>query len=380
VRRLRLEGVVARSLQAHALVRPAASITAAIRAAAGVYGTAPSSHLGLAARLESYAPADLEHERLEVRSVLRVPGMRGSVFLAPRELAPAFLALSRSRTVRQTLTSAGVTTAVLERLMGRIDEVLADERLAARGIRERLGGDDPGGPVMTLVLRAMAHEGRVVAAEPVGGARATSYRYARMADWAPELTEVPDSASALGVAARLWMRANGPGSVADLAWWAGVPRVEARAALVATGAREIAIVGLSEPQWSTDEIVDAADAAGPEGVVHLLPAWDTWLMSRRERSRCLDDSVRPFVVDRNGNVTNTVTLDGRVVGTWDSGDERLRVWLAEPLASGPIEAAAARLQPFAAWRAIEHVDAPRPLDEGGQNAFRSPLRTLAPHS
>ena len=296
----------------------------------------------------------------------------------PAALAPAFLALSRPRTARQTLAGAGVTTAVLERLMRRVDRVLAEGSVPAKGIRERLGDDDPGGPLMTLVLRTMAHEGRIVAAEPVGGVRATSYRHARMDDWAPEVAELPDTGAALGVVARLWMQANGPGSVADLAWWAGVSRDLSRAALEGIGAREITIDGLAEPQWSTDEVADAAAVAEPEGIVRLLPAWDAWLMSRRERSRNLDDSVRPFAVDRSGNVTNTVTLDGRVVGTWDADGERLRVWLAEPLASARIEAAAERLRPVVAWREIEYVDAPRPLDDGGQNAFRSPLRPADP--
>jgi len=374
VRALRLEQVVARSLAAHALVQPAVSIDVAIVAVAGIYGSAPTSQLGLAARIDRYLPADLERERLESRSILRVPGMRGSVFLAPRALAPAFLALSRPRTARRMLGGIGVDDRELARLGALIEAILAEERLPSARIRERLGKEDPGGPVMTLLLRTMAHEGRIVSAEPMGGVSATAYRYACMADWAPDLAEIPDVDSALRVMTPMWMAANGPGSIADLAWWAGVTKGQSRAALEAMGAAEVDVDGLSEPQWATEEVVAGADAATSAGAIRLLPVWDAWLMGRRERARVLDACIRPFVVDRSGNVTNTVIFDGRVVGTWDLVAEQLRVWLAEPVEPHRLAAAAERLRPVLDWYEIKHVDAPRPLDEGGQNAFRSPLQ------
>jgi hypothetical protein len=100
-------------------VRPVDSIEAAIVAAAGIYGSSPTSHLGLAARLDGYAPADLERERLEERSIMRVPGMRGSVFLAPREIVPHSLALSRPERPGQTRAASGISDLQVERLTER---------------------------------------------------------------------------------------------------------------------------------------------------------------------------------------------------------------------------------------------------------------------
>jgi len=368
-----VEAVVARSLRAHGLVDPASSIGEATVAAAGIYGSSPSSHLGLAARLQGYLPETLERERLQERSILRVPGMRGSVFLSPRELVPAFLGLGRPRTVRLTLAGAGVAETEFERLMGRVEAALADESLAGREIRDRLGDDDPGGSVMTLVLRGMAHEGRIVAAEPVGGERATAYRYARMAAWAPDVEPPLPIEDALAVMAPLWMRANGPGTVDDLAWWAGVTKTRAKAALVAMDARIIEVEGLEGEQWATDEVTEGLGSAVSSGVVRFLPVWDAWLMARRERSRILDPNHRPFVVDRSGNVTNTITLDGRVVGVWDVDGEVLRVAVHDGELPAGLDGAAVRMRPTVDWTGIETV-APRLLPDDRQNAFRSPLR------
>jgi len=369
-----LDAVLARSLRAHALVEPASSIAAAIVAAAGVYGTSPTSHLGLAARVDGYAPADLERERLESRSILRVPGMRGAAFVAPRELVAAFLGLSRPGTVRRTLAGAGITDAQQDRVAGLVERALSDGSLSAREIRERVGHDDLSGPVLTLILRGMAHEGRIVAAEPVGSERATAYRYARMADWAPEV-EPLDVEEALAVMAPIWMLANGPGTVDDLAWWAGVTKARSRAALEAMGVRRVDVQGLEGDQWASDEVMDDLGSAAPAiGVIRFLPVWDAWLMARRERSRLLEATHRPYVVDRSGNVTNTVTLGGRIVGTWDIDDSSLLVNLFDEVPLSELELAADRLRSLHEQIDLRHASKAMPLDEGGRNAFKAPLR------
>ena len=368
-----VEQINARSLRAHALVELAPSMSEAIVAAAGIYGTAPVSHLGLAARLDGYSPAGLEQARLEERSILRTPGPRGSVFIAPRALVPAFLGLSRPRTARRVLLNEGMSEAELERLMDRTEAAVAGTSATSKELRERLGADDPGGPRMTLLLRAMVGEARLVAAEPVGGERATAYRYAGMAEWAPDLGPRLQVEEALAVMAPMWMRANGPGTADDLAWWAGVTRRQAKAALTAIDARVVQIDGLGGEQWATEEVLDGLASAQTSGVVRLLPVWDAWLMARRERSRILDDAHRPLVVDRSGNVTNTITLDGRVVGVWDEDGETLLVAMHEGGPPTGLEKAAARLRPTIGWTHIELVD-PRPLPDHRQNAFRAPLR------
>jgi hypothetical protein len=154
-----------------------------------------------------------------------------------------------------------------------------------------------------------------------------------------------------------------------------VTKRQAKAALAAIDARVVEIDGLGGEQWATEEVLDGLASARSSGVVRLLPFWDAWLMARRERSRILDEAHRPSVVDRSGNVTNTVILDGRVVGVWDEDGETLLVAMHE---GGPpigLEKAATRLRRVIGWKHIEFVD-PRPLPDHRQNAFRAPLREV----
>ena len=140
------------------------------------------------------------------------------------------------------------------------------------------------------------------------------------------------------------------------------------------GARIVDVEGLEGEQWATEEVSEELSSAEPRGSVRLLPFWDAWLMSRRERSRILAEAHRPYVVDRSGNVTNTVTVDGRAVGVWDEDGERLLVAIHEGEAPDGLEEAAARLRPVVGWTTLELVE-PRRLPDDKQNAFRAPVRS-----
>jgi len=52
----------------------------------------------------------------------------------------------------------------------------------------------------------------------------------------------------------------------------------------------------------------------------LLPELDPYTQGYADRGRYLDAVHDPWVVDRKGNVTSTVLLDGRVVGVWDPAE------------------------------------------------------------
>jgi hypothetical protein len=60
---------------------------------------------------------------------------------------------------------------------------------------------------------------------------------------------------------------------------------------------------------------------------------DPYPMGYRDRSRMLDAGLNEVVVDRGGNVTSVVLVDGRVAGVWDLGDtagSAVRVLLFDP--------------------------------------------------
>src|SRR5688500_11632815 len=83
---LTIASVLRRAVRAHALGGRAATALEAVRRAAGVYGAAPTCHLGLLARTRGYAPGDLDDAVVNTRDLVRVPAMRGSIYIVPRDL------------------------------------------------------------------------------------------------------------------------------------------------------------------------------------------------------------------------------------------------------------------------------------------------------
>jgi hypothetical protein len=86
-------------LAAQALVHPVGGVVAAVVAAAGVSGSAPTSHFSLAARVHGYTQGMLEQALVEERSLVRVAAMRSSVYLLPTNLAAYGLAPLPPRTL-----------------------------------------------------------------------------------------------------------------------------------------------------------------------------------------------------------------------------------------------------------------------------------------
>ncbi len=120
---------------------------------------------------------------------------------------------------------------------------------------------------------------------------------------------------------RLYLRALGPATIDDAAWWTGLPKGVIRCA-VERLASEITTARL--PGRAGEYLIPGEEAARPrearpssQHVVNILPRLDPLLMGYREREHLVDAESYGLVYDRSGNATSTILLDGRVAGVWD---------------------------------------------------------------
>ncbi|HEX6339108.1 MAG TPA: winged helix DNA-binding domain-containing protein, partial [Jiangellaceae bacterium] len=164
------------------------------------------------------------------------------------------------------------------------------------------------------VMFQIAAEGRVIRTRPVKS-WSSANRWALTEAWLPDLAldrPVPDAEQEL---ARAWLRAFGPGTVADFKWWTGWTISRARKVLAAVGAVE---VGLEDGETGY-VLPDDLDPVGePEPWTAFLPSLDPavmgWAMPGRDWY--LHDPAKQQLYDRSGNIGPTVWSDGRVVGGW----------------------------------------------------------------
>jgi hypothetical protein len=322
---------------------------------AGLHATDPATvFLSARARLGEPTVAAIEDALYGERSLVRLLGMRRTVFVVPVELAAIVQASStralvpvQRRLLIRHLAEGGVSDDGERWLRAAQDATLA--ALAARGeakatelsqdvpaLREKLTMSAgkayaASAGVGPRVLFLLAAEGRIVRGRPLGSWTSTLYRWAPMEDWLPAgLADLdPDEAAAQLVAR--WLRAFGPGTYADLKWWTGWTAGTLKRALARVGPVEVALeggaVGLVLP--GDDEPVSAPD----EPFAALLPALDPAPMGWQERGWYLGEH-RARLFDRSGNIGPTIWWDGRIVGGWAQRPDG-------EIALGPLEDAGA---------------------------------------
>lgn len=369
--------VLQRAIRAHAFSQSVTGVVDAVRRAAGIYSAAIACHLSLSTRVKDYTPQLLDDAIERTRLLVRVPAMRGAIFVLPSDLVPHALVLARTKfgSLVQYTRHAHIDVREYQRLTERIEEIVVEKPRTAAEIRALLGAQAPDGTGLTVIIGRMNREGRIVRTRVRGGPRSQNFEYASMAKWIDLPENPPSRLEALLKLSPLWLQANGPATVADLAWWAGIPLRDAKAALLSIDARPVTVKGFDEELFATKETLDELTKTQvTSDEVFLLPCWDTYLMAHRDRSRYLDDVHRKHVVDRCGNVTSVILRGGRVVGVWEMDEETLFFARFANVPRRVIETAAMRLKPIRQVDSIEEVIDPAPLSPVGQNAFLSPLR------
>ena len=377
---------------------PAADPLAVADAVVALHATDPATvHLSALARMAG-SVADVERALYEDRTLLRMLGMRRTVFVLPVDVAPAVQAAvagtiaARSRaSLVKDLTAAGVASAAawladveasaLAALVARgsafATELAADEPR----LRTTVGGlsgksyDTPQ-TITSRVLFLLAADGHIVRGRPRGSWLSTQYSWAPVASWLSAGLELPDPAQARRELVRRWLVAFGPAPEPDLRWWTGLGARELRPALAAIGA---VTVGLDDGREGLLLPDDLDPVPAPEPWAALLPALDPTPMGWHDRAWLLGEHA-PLLVDRTGNVGATVWWDGRVVGGWaQRATGELVVELLEDVgadARSAVDAAAARLGTHLAG-AVVTPRFPSPLDKRLAGRPSPPARTAA---
>jgi hypothetical protein len=282
--------------------------------------------LGVRVRSAGLVVADVERARVDERSVVRTWAMRGTLHLLATEdldwllplLGPVSIAASRRRSAELGLDedtyARGVRT-IRDALASRgpLTRPELVKFLDGRGVRTE------GQAKAYLVYRA-ALEG-VTCFGPDHGVQPT---YVLLDDWLKRKRGVslaPESACP--ELARRYLAAYGPAGPEDFAAWSGLPVSEARAAWGRLASTLMEVELDQHPAWmlkSSASWLDDLPASAQ--VVHLLPAFDAYLLGYQRR----DLAVSPQYVKRvnagGGMVHPVLLLNGLALGTWKSIRQR----------------------------------------------------------
>lgn len=300
----------------------------------GLHATSPTTpYLSLHERILGFGFADLEDAVYERRDLVRLKAMRGTVFLLSRRLAPLVFAATRAATLASDRRWLGTNDEAYQRVAPKVLAALAGKSFTVAELRKTLGADAD----LAGVVAMLCDEGRIVRDRPLGSRSSSIFRYRPWGDAFPEVSlDEWDETAATRELVRLYLDGYGPVSRADLIWWTGQPARRIDDALRDLGEElvTVSVAGLGDGLLMTPSALDQTTAIEPRAVaVNLLPMIDPYTMGCKDRGRLLDPALNETVVDRGGNVTSVVVVDGRVAGVWDLTEEpnaAVRVLLFDP--------------------------------------------------
>jgi hypothetical protein len=236
------------------------------RALVAIHSTDPASvFMSIHARTDGLDPRAIERELYEARRVVRMLGMRRTLFVVERDLLPVVQAActdeiatrERSRLegwieamsgigdarswlaeaekyALEAVTSAGeVSTAEVVRSVPRLATKLYLG--SGRWALEASAG--------SRALPLLAAQGLLLRARPRGTWISGQYRWTSTRSWLGHDLERPPLADARAELVRRWLAAYGPGTELDLRWWTGLGARPVRTALAAVGALEVDLKG-----------------------------------------------------------------------------------------------------------------------------------------
>lgn len=340
----------ARLQRRHRLVadQAAATVPEATSSIVVVHATDPATvYLSLLARCPTATLDSVSTSLYEERSLVKLIGMRRTMFVVPTEFAPvvhsaagrAIAARLRKQLVQhlETMKTEPPVGADLEAWLTDVESG-TERAVDARGealasqlsqdeprLRTTLipNGDKPYDVPIKLtsrVLTLMGADGRVVRGRPAGTWLSRQHRWASVRSlWPDGMPDLPEP-EAQEELVRRWLGAFGPATVADLKWWTGWPLGATRKVLARLDVAEVDLDG--EPGVVLADDLEPEPAVAPAAV--LLPALDATPMGWQRRDWFLGPH-QPALFDRNGNIGPTVWWDGRIIGGWAIRDGEI-VW------------------------------------------------------
>ncbi len=287
-----------------------------------------NSQLSLWCRTEGLDPSYIQRALYEDRSLVRSWLMRDTVHIIPSRRLALFrrsleysLMLEWNRWTVKTGRKENPTS--WEPLYPKVLTALEGEPLTLNQIMDELGwmGREAKGKLHRLV-REMSLRGLLCNAASSGPwHHNTEHTFTRIDTWLQNIVnETIDEEEARETLAVKYLRAYGPASVSDFAYWTGMRVREAKPifdsmpeATVEVGVRDqrAKLLILEEDADSLMKSGSAADS------VRLLPKFDALIMGHKDKSKFIDPDARKRVFLPTAEVSATLLLNGFVQGVWN---------------------------------------------------------------
>jgi hypothetical protein len=195
--------------------------------------------------------------------------------------------------------------AVLANALQGAKQLTRDELASAL---KRAGIATEGEPRLSYLLMQAELDGLICS----GARRGKQFTYALLAERVPHARTL-DREQALAELTMRYFASHGPATIHDFAWWSGLTVADVRAGLAKVSSCLLQESRDGQTYWFSSSL-PPAQVFSP--MAYLLPNYDEYLVAYTDRSAIFDSMHTNKLDSRSGLLTNTMVLDGQVIGTW----------------------------------------------------------------
>jgi len=145
-----------------------------------------------------------------------------------------------------------------------------------------------------------------------GVTRGKKQTYALLAERVPEKKTFTKD-EALALLGKKYFNSHGPATLADFVWWSGLPITDARKAIEMNKANLISETIGADTYWFSDSV--NLPTSSPDSV-YLLPAFDEYLISYKDRSASIKADHNTKAISNNGIFRPVIVVNGQISGLW----------------------------------------------------------------
>ncbi len=131
-------------------------------------------------------------------------------------------------------------------------------------------------------------------------------------EWVPR-RKTMSKEEALECLARRFFTSHGPATIDDFVWWSGLTMTQCRQAIEMIKADFICETINGRDFWMKN---DVKNPPADENYALLLPPFDEFVVSYKDRSEIIDDTHYGKVMTKNGLFSPTIILNGEIIGSW----------------------------------------------------------------
>ncbi len=300
------------------ITAPSKGIVESVRDVCGVQSQVlKAAVMSVLVRTEDVTIDDIERALWEDRTLVKTWCMRGTLHLIPSADLPLYTKTfgdKLSYNNRKYLVKEGLPNRRIDSMLKEVMDVLGSEPLTkeeiAREVSARFGRTRGWiGHPWGVFLRLGCYNGSICFGPP----RGANVTFVRTDEWLPRTRDtVEDHLKELLIR---YMRAFGPATPHDFAYWSGL-KVSTAKGLMDDIRGRLAQVKVGERiMWILEDDLEYLTSPKTD-FSSLLPYFDTYLLAHKDKSLIIDHEHYKKVYRQAGWISPTIIRNGRVAGTW----------------------------------------------------------------